>query len=325
MIASQSASAPGKVVLSGEYAVLDGAPAIAMAVNRRAYARVSNATTGTVTAPGFSDQAGQFKLNQSALEWLEGSPEFDVLSFVWRALRTAPTSPFALQLDSSEFIDPNSRRKFGIGSSAATTVALSAALAATTGIAAVAHQAHHNMQGGLGSGVDVACALHGGLIEYHMGSDAKPLNWPDGLAYRLLWTGVSASTRDKISRLNVSREQPSRAALKQAAIANAAAWRTGSANAVAESSREYTHILYDFSEEHDLGIFAAGHEALWRGAERANVCYKPCGAGGGDIGIVCSPNESMLHDFLNSLDDSCQVLDFALEPSGVRVEEQELT
>ena len=30
------ASAPGKIVLSGEYAVLDGAPAICAAVDRRA-------------------------------------------------------------------------------------------------------------------------------------------------------------------------------------------------------------------------------------------------------------------------------------------------
>ena len=36
MISRVTASAPGKVVLSGEYAVLSGAPAICMAVNRRA-------------------------------------------------------------------------------------------------------------------------------------------------------------------------------------------------------------------------------------------------------------------------------------------------
>ncbi len=36
-----TASAPGKLVLSGEYAVLDGAPAICMAVDRRARVTIS--------------------------------------------------------------------------------------------------------------------------------------------------------------------------------------------------------------------------------------------------------------------------------------------
>jgi phosphomevalonate kinase len=35
------ASAPGKLVLAGEYAVLDGAPAIVMAVDRRAVVSVA--------------------------------------------------------------------------------------------------------------------------------------------------------------------------------------------------------------------------------------------------------------------------------------------
>ena len=37
------ATAPGKLILTGEYAVLDGAPAVVVAVDRRAVAR-RNAT-----------------------------------------------------------------------------------------------------------------------------------------------------------------------------------------------------------------------------------------------------------------------------------------
>ncbi|MDH5619728.1 MAG: hypothetical protein OEZ11_14015, partial [Gammaproteobacteria bacterium] len=53
------ASAPGKIVLSGEYAVLFGAPAICMAVNRRAFARVADSDDREchVTTPGFSGEA----------------------------------------------------------------------------------------------------------------------------------------------------------------------------------------------------------------------------------------------------------------------------
>ena len=59
---ARCASAPGKVVLSGEYAVLDGAPAVCMAVDRRAIARVSacGGDWHRVTAPGYTDVEGRF-------------------------------------------------------------------------------------------------------------------------------------------------------------------------------------------------------------------------------------------------------------------------
>ncbi len=53
-------SAPGKVVVSGEYAVLDGAPAICMAVNRRAHISITTTDNDyhSVLAPGFSEGQG---------------------------------------------------------------------------------------------------------------------------------------------------------------------------------------------------------------------------------------------------------------------------
>ena len=50
-----AASAPGKIVLSGEYAVLWDAPAVCMAVNRRAVATVSPSDDGEchIVTPGF--------------------------------------------------------------------------------------------------------------------------------------------------------------------------------------------------------------------------------------------------------------------------------
>jgi phosphomevalonate kinase len=49
------ASAPGKIVLAGEYAVLWDAPAICMAVTRRAVASVTDSADGTchLRTPGF--------------------------------------------------------------------------------------------------------------------------------------------------------------------------------------------------------------------------------------------------------------------------------
>ena len=61
-------SAPGKVILSGEYAVLDGAPAVVMAVDRRARVSVS-AGSGDwhrVSAPGLFE--GDFEATLREIE-----------------------------------------------------------------------------------------------------------------------------------------------------------------------------------------------------------------------------------------------------------------
>jgi len=80
-----SASAPGKVVIAGEYAVLDGAPAICMAVNRRAHVSITTSDIDhhSVLAPGFSESAGRFTAVGNRIEWLAGADEFSLLESVW--------------------------------------------------------------------------------------------------------------------------------------------------------------------------------------------------------------------------------------------------
>ncbi len=120
-----STSAPGKVVIAGEYAVLDGAPAICMAVNRRAHVSIATSDNDhhSVLAPGFSESAGRFTAVGNRIEWLAGADEFSLLEAVWQ--EAAPTVPenLTIVLDTNDFIDPATSVKLGIGSSAALTVA----------------------------------------------------------------------------------------------------------------------------------------------------------------------------------------------------------
>ena len=95
------ASAPGKIVLSGEYAVLFGAPAICMAVDRRAVAITKDGTDSKcrLETPG-----------------LAGGDPFAIVEAVCGGQRP----PLDIMLDTRAFSDAGG--KLGIGSSAALTV-----------------------------------------------------------------------------------------------------------------------------------------------------------------------------------------------------------
>lgn len=311
-------------MLSGEYAVLDGAPAICMAVNQRARA-VITATDGDVSrvvASGYSDAVGRFQLRDGHVKWLDGREIFSVVDSVYRAAEVAEFPACLIDLDTSEFIDSETRRKIGIGSSAAITIALSAAIKRSTDVATIARRAHAELQYGAGSGVDIACGLTGGLIEYRMeGASTMSLAWPDGLLYRILWTGVAASTRGKLAQLEATVSLPSRVRLVGESEMMAAAWRGGDAVQIVNGYREYIRQLREFSADHDLGIFDAGHDELWRAAKAEQLTYKPCGAGGGDIGILLGWESAALDAFVANNTSNCTVLDCELGPTGVRIGE----
>jgi len=328
-----TASAPGKVVLSGEYAVLVGAPAVCMAIDRRAHVTIaaSNSEHHVVSRVGINSKPCRFKSSDGVIEWIDAGDDFALLEVVWETVGLAPTTNVALQLDTSEFSDVATGNKTGIGSSAALTVALTAALDELSSgeqnsnvpePATAAFDAHQKFQGGRGSGVDIATSVTGGLIEYVMtGRETHQLTWPNELAYALIWTGAPASTTQKLDRLARSKPRPSRAALVYSARRLGKAWREGRADNILYEYHDYINVLREFSVDHDIGIFDAGHAELVLAARAAGLVYKPCGAGGGDVGIVLADSEAAVESFLGTaLGGSGQFLDARMDVKGVQAE-----
>ena len=298
MIAS---SAPGKLVLSGEYAVLDGAPAVAMAVNRRARVSIEEGAA------------------EPCVQTLGQSGDTRIVDEVCGALGVACDS-CSIVLDTSEFCDPVSGAKLGLGSSAALSAALVSALAEQYRIHGklrqAAHDAHRALQNGVGSGVDVACALDGGLLRFTMhGTRAERLAWPEGLYYAVLWSGVPASTADGITEFLRSKPRLARQALYDASQRMAEAWAQTDANEILVEYQCYVTALRQFDDELGLAVFAAGHSNLSDAAKEQGLVYKPCGAGGGDVGIVLGNDEHRVREFVTAV--SFVELDVALDAAGV--------
>ena len=321
------ASAPGKVVLSGEYAVLDGAPAVCMAVNRRARVTVgrSEADHHTVVAPGHVDAVTRFRSRDGCIEWLDDGRALGLLEHVWQAADWRPATGVGLTLDTTRFIDTATRTKIGIGSSAALAVALARAVcervASATDAVEIAHRGHRAFQSGLGSGVDIAAAATGGLVRYEMTNrTVTPIDVPAGLKYRLLWSGSPVATGRKLSAHGQNSARPSRAALAESALRIADAWSEPSAAAVLREYRDYIDTLKAFSTDHGLGIFDAGHAELHAAAAVDGLVYKPCGAGGGDIGVVLGDDTEALDTFVERrLPKSFRATDLELEVLGAEV------
>ena len=302
-------SAPGKILLCGEYVVLDGAPSLCVAINRRANVVIQEGESGehSVTSPGFADDPYLFTVDANGeFAWQTADtnrPDFSLLEKVWGSLMPVQTKPVDLVLDTRAFADTATNQKLGLGGSAALTVALSAAIArlqqGTVGVDRMI-ESHRQFQNGRGSGADIAAAYTGGLIEYQMASPAMvyPMKWRDDLQFAALWSGHSVSTAQKLSQFAAADNGSSTRqdlAVASAAIINA--WADADAAEVMSLFRSYTEILVRFSDDHDLGIFDQGHAALLDLASDCGVVYKPCGAGGGDVGMVLALSNDAMDRF----------------------------
>lgn len=322
------ARAPGKLVLLGEYVVLEGAPALVAAMDRLAEARVTPAAHFSVDAPTLGVHAARFDLGPGAspgdpqVTWVDpmhASGKLDLLarlvevtcSHVGAHGKTLP--PCRISVHTDGFLLRQDGPKLGIGSSAAMSVALLGALLTHAGVSvpedeptrqqlfALAWEAHHRGQGGVGSGIDVAASLWGGVLRYQKPETpttaprvSRQRPWPE-LGVLPVWTGQSASTAPLVRDiLAFKASDPThywQAMEKLAIYANAGTefWALGNVDAFVSAVDAYYEALLFLGQHSHVPIVTSTHRAIRTLVCAAGAVYKPSGAGGGDLGVAFGP------------------------------------
>lgn len=316
------ATAPGKLYVFGEYAVVaPGHHAIIAAVDRavEAIARpVSHSVPGRIHTPG-----------RPPLHWRHGvagveHPDPGFYSYATSALRVVdelrqaqglPPRTLDIQV-LSHLVDETTGRKIGLGSSGAVTVAVLGATAAATGIslddkellkAALVASARVSTKT---SGGDIAAAAVGGYLDYSspdLEEASRRAATPDllaalvagecpGLAVHALnprvelragWTGSPADSHDLVRRAGALSprllERSDRVVSAFRARCAAPGPTASDLSRLVSEARAVLREISPFVETAELGrLVEAARDAGW--------AAKPSGAGGGDCGIALAPS-----------------------------------
>ncbi len=338
------ATAPGKLILAGEYAVLDGAPALVVAVNRRVVARRHAGPRGS--SPFLLAVAHEIERRLG-----EGHP--------------ASRAAFEIAVDSTSFYE--GKQKLGLGSSAAVTVAATAlALGAdhksmpvidkgeVFAIASAAHAAAQGPKGARGSGADIAASVHGGVIAFQRAtpdrvawpSDAAAsgnaiaidsgivhgtadrLRWPEGVTLLPFFTGSSADTPTLVAAIQAARVQ-NRVAVEAALAAIAKAARAAcqacavrapeiARNAFLAAVSLAANATEQLAVAARVPLVPANVAAARSVMSRYGGTAKTTGAGGGDIGVAVMPStEDVTEARRYLIEAGCQVLPLSVDTTGV--------
>lgn len=322
--------APGKLYIAGEYGVVEpGGPAVLVAVDRYITVRLTEGSdVGRVRSSAYG---------RSPLEWvrdatsgqivLEHQPSDYVFAAITaveqlRAARLLP--PRYYDLDIGSELDDADGRKFGLGSSAAVTVAVIAALDLFYGLDLtpterfkVALLATIDVAPD-SSGGDLAASTFGGWVRYSSPDRAQLRayrarhgvtaaltasdQWagsgvtrvPDPTNLRLLvgWTGSPASTErlvEQVRRPDQQRELVPYTTFasdsRECVDALVTAFTRGGDGAL-DIIRRVRRNLQRLSASSGVLIETAHLRSLCDIAEQHGAAGKPSGAGGGDCGIV---------------------------------------
>ena len=327
--------APGKLYIAGEYAVVEnGYPAILVALDQFVTCSIeeSAAEVGKIISRQYHNNALQWhRLGEQMVVDNRDNPFSYILSAIKVTEEYAQSFARELRIFDQHIdsqLDSDSGKKYGLGSSAAVTVATVKALCrfynlpvTKDEIFKLAAIAHFEVQGN-GSLGDVAASVYGGWIAYHsfdrqwLAQQRKYLDlrtlvdlpWPDlkieslkapsNLQLLIGWTGKPASTSqlvDKISLFKARQQKEYRQFLEDSKHC-IQRMVDGFHNADLESIKN--EIRYNRELLKQLGTNSGVHietpvlNKLCEIAEDFGGAAKTSGAGGGDCGIVAIDRDS---------------------------------
>lgn len=292
-------SAPGKLFLFGEYAVLRGAPAVVTAVDQRVVASRGDGDAYTVIGA-----AADPRLPAAV------------------ALHTGG-SPAGITVDVRAMVSQDA--KLGLGSSAASAVVLAAAMHETADLDTVyrdAYHAHRAFQAGVGSGADVAASCFGGTLIARPDLDGRdapaiePVEWPHELTVFTVWTGQAADTRKLVAAVDPAhRPLPH---LCQLAEAAAVAFRDRDVDRILVLATDYDYALGKLGAAARANIRTRMHDRIARVAREFGATAKPSGAGGGDITLVFAHRTLDAATLGAALPKGARLLNLGLGAAGLR-------
>ena len=201
-------SAPGKLMLFGEHAVLYNRPCLVAAVNQRLFVEVEKFSENKILISAPKMEISDFSVSLTDLDKAETKEVRFILETIKNFFRKYQVKSGLKIKTKSQF-----SAEYGFGSSSAVTVCTIKALSELFGIKMeekeifdLAYQTVLDIQG-VGSGFDIGATIYGGVIYFLTGGKIiKPLKVKD-IPLIVGYTGFKASTSEIVKQVKAEMEK----------------------------------------------------------------------------------------------------------------------
>ncbi len=296
------ASAPGKVYLFGEHAVVYGEPAVPCAIERRATVRATKRDDERIRV-----QANDLSINGFSVEYSEGateeSAEFDVphplveaaVGYVDGAIEQV-RDVLDASVGFTVTIESDIPLGAGLGSSAAVVVAAIDAATREVGIelspeeiADRAYQVEYDVQDGQASRADTFCSAMGGAVRVE-GDDCQVIGDTPRLPFVIGYDGGAGDTGELVAGVRSVRETYEFADETVSSIGDLV--RTGESALLDGDLQELGRLMnFNHGLLSALGVSSRSLDSMvWATREAGAMGAKLTGAGGGGCIVALDPS-----------------------------------
>lgn len=294
------ASAPAKVILFGEHFVVYGEPAIVLAIDRRAYAKVENRSdkrlylhSANLNLSGYFDN-DNFKVENG--DFREAIMKFEPIKLAIEKVLEKSGEKVGLNIDINSTVPVAA----GLGSSAAVVAAVTKAVGTLLNvelsreeILRITFQSERIVHGSP-SGIDPAISTFGGTLVFQMDTGFKPLEVETDIPLVIGDTRVERSTRAQVEKVREIRDkyphiiEPMMRAARELVLRAIDALKDNDLETLGELLNINHALLYG------LGVSDDSLEWLISAARKAGALgAKLTGAGGGGCMIALTRSEEI--------------------------------